>query len=268
MHSCVQAAMGLLMADVRDFQQLQNAFAAHIRKPAEAPLPEGVEDRRMAIYRDLFFNNINGFLENGFPVLRSLYNEEDWLALVRSFFADHRCKTPYFAKISEEFLAFLQTTYQPTAIDPPFMLELAHYEWVELALMILDEAADASAIDRHGDLLREIPVLSPTAWLLGYQWPVQHISQDYQPDEPSAQPNHLIVYRDREDNVGFIEANPVTARLFQLLETNSDQSGQSLLETIAEEIRHPNPQIVIDGGHQTLTRLHNLDIVAGTRTNG
>ncbi|HKX55116.1 MAG TPA: putative DNA-binding domain-containing protein, partial [Xanthomonadales bacterium] len=34
------------------------AFAAHIRNPAVAPAPADVEDRRMQIYRDLFFNNI------------------------------------------------------------------------------------------------------------------------------------------------------------------------------------------------------------------
>ena len=48
-------------------------FAAHIRDPENKPAPENIEDRRMGIYRDLFFNNIEGFLSGTFPVLKRLY---------------------------------------------------------------------------------------------------------------------------------------------------------------------------------------------------
>ena len=253
------------MAEQVNFRELQRQFCGHIRQPDAVPAPDDVEERRMAIYRDLFFNNINGFLEAGFPVLRSLYDDAAWLRLARSFFATHRCKTPYFARISEEFLDFLQNEYEPLDSDPPFLLELAHYEWVELALMVLDDDTDFSTIDRHGDLLAEIPVLRPTAWLLSYRWPVQHISPAFRPSQPLDQPNHLIVYRNGDDEVGFIEANAVTARLFELLGENDDASGRMLLETIARELDHPNPAVVIDGGLQTLTRLYKLDIIAGTR---
>lgn len=231
-------------------------------------MPAGVEDRRMAVYRDLFFNNVVGFLDNAFPVLRSLYDETAWQRLARAFFADHRCRSPYFAQIAEEFLDFLQNEYRPTDDDPPFLLALAHYEWAELALSILDECPDFATIDRHGDLLAAVPVLSPTAWLLSYQWPVQHIRAEFQPREPLAQPTHIIVYRNHRDEVGFIEANAVTARLFQLLDNNEEATGRTLLETIARELDHPSPDVVVDGGHQILTRLHKLDIITGTRIAG
>ncbi len=256
------------MVEQHDFQTLQRKFCAHIRRPDAVPLPDGIEDRRMAVYRDLFFNNVAGFIEAGFPVLRSLYDDDQWQRLTRAFFANHRCKTPYFAQIAEEFLDFLQHEYQPEDDDPPFLLELAHYEWAELALSVLDTTADFSRIDRHGDLLSETPVLSPTAWLLSYQWPVQHISVEFQPEQPLEQPVHIIVYRNGDDEVGFIEANPVTARLFQLLDENDSACGRALLEAIAEELHHPDPAVVIDGGHQILTRLHRLDIILGTRPAG
>ena len=38
------------MAELPDYQQKQYAFAAHIRDPENIPPPEGIEDRRMAIY--------------------------------------------------------------------------------------------------------------------------------------------------------------------------------------------------------------------------
>ena len=51
-------------------RDLQTRFAAHLRHPATHPAPDDVEDRRMAIYRRLFFRNISNFLAKNFPVLR------------------------------------------------------------------------------------------------------------------------------------------------------------------------------------------------------
>jgi hypothetical protein len=124
------------MPDRPDFQQRQFAFAAHIRDPQNAAAPDGIEDRRMAIYRDLFFNNLKSLLSNMFPVLKKLHNADDWAAIIRQFMHKHRATTPYFLQLPAEFLAFLQDEYEPQSGDLPFLLELAHYEYVELALSI------------------------------------------------------------------------------------------------------------------------------------
>ena len=58
--------------------RLQKDFAAHIRDPQSAVAPEGIEDRRMGIYRDLFFNNIRNFLSANFPVLKTLFDDKGW----------------------------------------------------------------------------------------------------------------------------------------------------------------------------------------------
>ena len=253
------------MADRPDFQQQQYAFTAHIRQPDKIAAPEGIEDRRMGIYRDLLFNNIYNFISNGFPILHSLYREEAWLKLVRGFFARHNSQSPYFSEIPKEFLAYLQDEFESGPEDPPFLLELAHYEWVELALMLLDEQPDWQQIERNGDLLESPPVLSPLAWPLVYQWPVQNIGPDFRPETPLAQPSYLIVYRDANDEVGFLEANPVTMRLVQLIQEKTNQPGKALLNQLVEELQHPNPSIVLEGGHQTLLRLHNLQIILGTQ---
>jgi hypothetical protein len=253
------------MPEKADFRQAQYRFTAHIRDPQKHPMPEGIEDRRMAIYRDLLFNNVNSFLENSFPVLRSLYRDEAWLILARKFFAQHQNRTPYFLEIPQEFLDFLQNNYQPTPEDPPYLQELAHYEWVEVALLVAEDSANNADVDPHGDLLAEAPVLSPMAWSLVYQWPVHRISTDFRPAEAPAQPTFLIVYRNSEDEVKFIEANPVTARLMQLLQEYPQHKGLELLKIIAAELNHPDRDMVMQGGHQTLLRLHKSGIVLGTR---
>ncbi|NNG12205.1 MAG: DUF2063 domain-containing protein, partial [Halobacteria archaeon] len=55
-----------------DFIRRQYEFAAHIRDPKHQPAPADVEDRRMGIYRELFYNNVEGFIAGTFPVLRRI----------------------------------------------------------------------------------------------------------------------------------------------------------------------------------------------------
>ena len=80
------------------------------------------------------------------------------------------------------------------------------------------------------------------------------------------QPTWLVVYRDRDDEVGFMEINPVTKRLLEGLEANSGATGRELLTAIAAEMSHPQPEVVISGGLDILENLRNKDIVPGTRT--
>ena len=90
-----------------DLRQQQSAFAAHLRDPAANPPPPGIEPRRMAIYRDLFFNNIAGLLAANFPVIRRTLGEDAWRALVRRFYSTHRSRTPLFPELAPEAASVL-----------------------------------------------------------------------------------------------------------------------------------------------------------------
>lgn len=253
------------MAERPRFTDTQFAFAAHIRDPDGAPAPEGIEDRRMAVYRELFFNNVSQLMAKSFPVLRRILGRERWEALVRDWFVRHRSKTPLFLEIPREFLQYLENERKPRSDDPPFLSELAHYEWVELALSIDEREPEVQGADPHGDLLDGRPVLSPLAWPLVYRFPVHRISPDYQPDEAPAEPTWLVVFRNRDDKVGFLEINRVTARLLELLvAADGPATGRACLEQIAAELGHPNPGVVVEGGRAILADLREREVLLGT----
>ncbi|MDZ7802926.1 DNA-binding domain-containing protein [Thiohalophilus sp.] len=254
--------------EMTDFQQQQYRFAAHIRDPQASPAPADVEDRRMAIYRELFYNNVEGFMADSFPVLRQLLNDEKWHRLIRHYFASHRATTPLFPEMPREFLHYLEHERTAEADDPPFMFELAHYEWVELALSLSDQEPDWPRIDTQGDLLKGRPQLSPLAWPLSYHYPVHLIGPDFRPDQPSEQPTWLLVYRDARDEITFMELNPVTARLLQLIDNSEHATGEAMLEQIAAELNHPDPAVVIEGGQQILNDLHQRGVIPGIRLPG
>jgi hypothetical protein len=234
-----------------NFDSKQREFAAYIRDPEHNPIPDGIQEQRMAMYRELFFNNINGFLASNFPVLRALLTDEQWFELAQDFFANHTSQTPYFSEIPEEFLAFLEHE-RNNANDYPFILELAHYEWVEMALAIAKE----ELVINDATVTREIRVqLSPLAWSLAYQYPVHKISPNFLPKAPPEQPTCLIVYRDTHDDVHFMEITPLTYRLLAMIEQQESMIVADCLQQLIQEIQHPNPELMMTAGLQILMEL-------------
>ena len=249
-----------------EFQKIQYEFAAHLRNPEQNPAPPDIEERRLNVYRELFYNNVYNYLGNAFPVLRKLYSTDAWRAMIRDYYARHVSHSPQFYQMAEEFLHYLQEEHETGPEDPPFLLELAHYEWVELSLGIADPDIDWKRIDKDGDLLAAPPVISPLTATLAYTYPVHAISPEYRPEAPSEdEPTYLAVNRDLNDKVHFMKLNAVTARLLALIEESPKHTGQQHLEAIAQEMAHPKPQVVVDGGAQILGDLKARDILLGTR---
>jgi uncharacterized protein len=220
------------------FQQFQMAFGRRCRDP-RAARPAGVSPRRMAVYEELLFNNITGFLDACFPVGRKLLGDTRWRRLNRAFFRDWRSGTPIFREIPQEFLRFLNGCRQPL---PAWFRQLAHYEWVELAV-------DTSS--------------TTTLLNLRYDWPVQHIGPSWRPRKPVA--TYLLVFRDLDDIVRFVETNAITARLVALL-TAHECTGAEAIELLASEIDEKSALAVRHYGPTILDDLRRQGALLGVRT--
>jgi hypothetical protein len=251
------------MSRLPAFQQYQYAFTAHIRDPRRNPRPAGVPARRMRVYNQLLYNNLESFLLACFPVCREVLGARRWGKLVRSFFAQHRCRAPFFRQIPEEFVRWLQDARGNHPDDPPFLRYLAHYEWAELALDVSPAEPDLAAVNPAGDLLDQRPALNPVAWLLAYPYAVHRIGKRSRPSAPDAEPTHILVFRNLQDRVRFIVLNPVSARLVALLQPGQ-ATGREVIATIVSELRHPNPDAVLAGGRQILENLRAEEAVLGT----
>lgn len=243
------------------FQESQYAFAACIRDPKRLP-PKGIDRRRMGLYAELIFNGLDDQLSAIFPVLRSLLDEQHWHSLLRDYLIRHRARTPLFTRIGREFVSYLEQEREPTAEDPPYLAELAYFEYAELAVAISDDEPDFLSFDPEGDLLAGHPVLTPTAWNLALRYPVHTISSDH-PD-PAPVDTALVIYRDRDDQVRVLEVNPVTQRLLVLIRHQPGASGRHLLERIAGELRHPRPAAVCRYGADLLRDLQCKGLVLGS----
>lgn len=244
---------------MKSFQETQLAFARHLRAPDRYPAPAEMDDKRMGIYRELIYNNIESFIANVFPVLRSLLSDGHWHSIVRDFIHRHRCHTPYFLEISEEFLQYLLQERGLCDGDPAFLLELAHYEWIELALDVNEASIPAVSAYPEMPLLSK-PRVSPLAMCLNYHYPVHKISPRHQPLAP--EPTQLVVYRNREDKVRFMAANAMTLRLLYLLQTNPQATLGDQLHLIATELQHNQPEVLFGEAQMLINKLFTLDIIS------
>jgi len=246
-----------------DFQRFQYEFTRHIRDPKAHGRPAGVSARRMRVYNELLYNNIEGFLLACFPVLHRILGKRKWARLVREFFAEHRCHTPFFRQIPDEFIHYLQQTRGLREGDPAFLLELAHYEWIELVLSVSNQAVEADRIAPDGDLIAGRPAFNPALVVLTYAFPVHRIGPRFKPSAPGATPTCVLVFRDMDFQVRFIELNPVAAHLVQLLQPGK-LTGKQALNKIARELKHSDPAAVIRGGLDILTSLRAEGAILGT----
>lgn len=244
-----------------EFQRVQSQLAAQIRQP-HAIDGLDIAAPRLKVYQDLFFNNINGFISRMFPVLKLITPTDRWLPMVRDFMLRHRCHSPYFLDIAKEFLQYLEQERE-NSLDPAFMLELCHYEWVEIALDTQQFDWDSVEVNAQGDMLTGRPVLSPLAWPLQYQYPVHQISLDYQPEQAPEQATYLVANRNRADQVKFTNINAITLRLLTLIQQFPDYTGKQSLELIAQELQHPQPDVVVQGGLDILHTLRDGEILLG-----
>lgn len=243
------------------FTAHQRRFTAYVRDPGHAPPPADVPSARMQVYRELLYRNVEGSLSACFPVLKSILGEAAWEAMVQRFFAEHRCHTPIYRELPGELLSWFATVGDTLDL-PPFARELAHYEWIELALTIDPARIEDVAVDPHADLLIGVPIVSPLARVLAYAFPVHKLSPDYAPTAAPAMPTHLAVYRDRNDGVRFMELNPLTALLLQRLR-DRDGTGAEVLLRIARDNKL-DVDAVRAGGMAILNDLRARDVILGT----
>jgi len=240
-------------------REQQFVLARHLRDPDANPPPPGLGERRLRIYRELFFNAIESLLAGGFPVIRETLGEASWKALVRAFYSGHRSRTPLFPQIAKEFVDYLEHRDADGDL-PAWLPELAHYEWIEQKLFTID--AQVAAHDPEGDLMDGVPLLSPLALPLAYRWPVTDIGPGYMPSVAPDTPTTLLVHRDSEHQVRFARIAPLVYALLVSLQANA-WTGREHLAALAAQ-SGADAASMFEEGRALLQALRAQGVVVGT----
>ncbi|NOX09577.1 MAG: hypothetical protein GXP22_08845 [Gammaproteobacteria bacterium] len=246
----------------KSYQDYQHQFAQHLRNSAVNPAPEGADPQRMQVYEDLIFNNFNSFLLNCFPITHDILGNKAWHKLTKQGFAESHSPSPLFRDIPATFLAWLQTKTTEPLPQYPWLYEFMHYEWIELS--VKTDTADLDTVvipDQSGDRLDNKLVLNPTAQLACYHWPVHTISPDNSTPVISEQAHCFLIFRKKDDEVHFIEVNPLTAQLIQQLQESSEQPLRQILKKLANTVYQGSVQDLETAIPPLLTSLQQQELI-------
>lgn len=232
-------------------------FAHHVRDPHHRPRPEGLPARATAVYGELLFNNLVGFLDACFPVCRQMLGEPRWRRLNRTFFRDWPGETPWFREIPRDFQVYVSRNAQALRL-PRWLPQLAHYEWVELAVDVMDPPEPVFRAD--GDLTQGTVVVNPAMMNLAYPWPVHLIGPAYRPQRPV--PTQLAVFRNHRDEVEFTLLNAGSSRLLDIL-IEQPITGEAAILRLAGDLHYPAPEKLLDFGRQFLHSLRQSGLILG-----
>lgn len=250
-----------MTAQLPSFQRYQLAFTARLRDSKKAPPLAGVPQERMAVYEEIVFNNLFESVSACFPIASKMIGKRKWLKLNQAFMRDYSAHSPLFRKIPEQFLHYLNNpTPELQQLMPDYLNSLCHYEWVELLVSGIEET-NSQGIQPDGDLASNKPVFSATVQLLNYDYAVHKITPRKKPKHKSS--TQLLVYRNADDMVKFIELNAVTYRLISLL-LNEAMPGKQALTLLAKELQHPQPESIIEFGLSILEDLRKQGVIIGT----
>ncbi|WBA80814.1 putative DNA-binding domain-containing protein [Endozoicomonas sp. GU-1] len=248
-----------------DFQIVQQQFTEAIRHQTDNPF-EQIKPERFAVYSRLIRNNISNFVSQGFPVLKKLLPEEAFNHLVDRFIADHPASSPYFIDISGEFLAWLNTNpvTDKSHTLPPFLRELAHYEWLETLLLGNEQdEPPATAIAVFSDC-EDALIWSVNAVAAAYQYPVHKISRDFQPQTAPEQPTLLIVYR-QENETRFLTVDALAWQLFQTASTlDQPVNHKQLIKQTLQHLTTAERTRVKPYAEQALMSFYQLGLILGS----
>lgn len=241
----------------------QQSLCDYLRNPDRTTMPEGLDTRRLGVYRDLVFNNIESFLGSGYPILKTILGEY-WPSLVREFIADYRAQTPYFTQLAKAFFQFLQGR-QATGDEPGYLLELAHHELQEIEL-IYRESESVHAIDTVFSDAKL--ALSSLAEMSQYRYPVHEIGLHFLPDTVPDTPTYLLVYRNAENTIVFMQLSDLAFQVLSLISQHPGSTGGYWMRSLVDGMRRPvtllQKKVFIENGLALLKQLFELGVLYAT----
>lgn len=246
----------------KTLEQQLLCLAHYVRDPAGSAPPPGMEARRLAIYRRLFYGNIEAMLASGFPVLSASLGAADWHRLVQDFYAHYRCQTPLFTELASEFALYLEQDVAGQGVAerlklPLWLAELAHYEQVETVLLLSN--AQPPVVHSLAELPDTVLVVSDLAWPLAYQWPVCDIGPAYLLEQPLSEPTLLLAQRKADHKVHFSRLAPLAYSL--LISVQQQQwTGLQHLAALADRMG-VTLEAVLPAGKALLEQLHQQAVI-------
>jgi len=208
---------------------------AHWCKTGDPVAIPGTRQKGLDQYRRLIRNNIHNAMEQAFPISFTVLSEEQWNTLINDFHAKHPASTPQVWKLPHEFYQFVKENNYAEHFSLPFLDDLLHFEWIEIAVHTMEDIAPPPC-KKEGILLTDKIVVHPEHQLIRLTYPV-HL---YAAEEALQHPGDyfLLTFRTRDFDVRFVDLPALHAFYFEQISLGKTVSD------ILETIKKSTPQMI------------------------
>ncbi len=213
--------------DLRAFLESSGLDPSDVEAVVSAP-------RRLGLYRRLIQNNLTGVTEKMLPRTRARLNAHGGAfdASFASYLSLRGPRTHYLRDVPREFLEWVEPRWKEERDVPPWATDLARHELVEFEVAAARERDETPSLAEVA-LTRPLILAEPIR-LMRYAFAVHELPADVDDrTEPVARPTTLLVHRDAEHVVRFLDLSPLAAAIVaRLLE--GDALGDAVTGACAE----------------------------------
>jgi len=181
------------------------------------------------------------------------------------FLAERGPRTHYLRDVTTELLDFVAPLWAADPRFPPWSLELARHEALEI---VIASTADPPVPRELGelDVERGLAFIA-AARVVRYEYAVHRLSADEgDRSAPAREPTALFVYRDPAADVRYLELSPLAALIISRLLTGETLGGALAGAAAAEGASLT--ENVISGAAKLLSDLAERGVVLGARAPG
>ncbi|MDN5781563.1 MAG: DUF2063 domain-containing protein [Luteimonas sp.] len=197
-------------------------------------------------------------LRRHFPRVCGALGDDVWRALMHGFQAQHHRADPGAGAMPVSFVRFLQRR-EASGVDPPWLSELAHHEYVELLLE--QSHPPVAPVRADGDLLDGVPLLSLVV-PLAYRWPVHLIGSGAMPDVAPGSATLLVARKVVRQPVSVMQVSGFEYALLASLSANRWPGRRHLIELARGSRNDPSQMLML--GRALLERLRRDGVILGT----
>jgi hypothetical protein len=239
------------------------ALCARHALPPDDSAALAAEFERWLVYRKLVQGTLRDAVALAIPRtiarLGALFDE-----YFARFLRERGPATHYLRDVTSELLDYCAPLWAADARVPPWALDLARHEAIAIVVASLRELAVPAPLGEL-ELERGLRFVE-AARVVRYGFAVQRLSSDEADRTPPiAVPTELLVYRDREHDVRYLELTPLAAALLERL-----LAGASLRDAVLGACNHTGhePASALEGSARLLADLAERGIVLGPAGGG
>lgn len=186
---------------------------------------------RLSLYRRLVRNNLTGVTEKMMKRTRARMEAIAAGAFDASFAAfldEVGPRTHYLRDVPADFLEWVEPRWRARADVPAWLVDLAQHELVEFRVAAAEGSEDSSQVT---EIAPDRPlVFAQPVRLMRYAFAVHELPpRTDDRSEPPSRATALLVYRDAENAVQFLELTPFAAAIAQRL-----LGGSPLLDAVRD----------------------------------